>query len=217
MKIIRIVLWIVFVLMAICGVILLLTGATDAYVGYLVCLVIVLVPLILLQRKATKDTPKKQSAPRPGSQFDAFIVTSYKDGLGTLTPGCYCMIALSGDRIEFRASPKDSDPPAATMNISQITNIGAFTEAELIEKSRSVVGRGMAGGLVFGPVGAIVGGLSGTKSKKTRRYHQYIVLNFIPTGANLPVAATFEEDNPLNKTAAFISAVKSKLPETIQL
>lgn len=50
------------------------------------------------------------------------------------------------------------------------------TEKEIIEKNKSVIGRGVVGGLVFGPAGLLLGGLSGIgKKNKVEKSKVYIV------------------------------------------
>lgn len=50
------------------------------------------------------------------------------------------------------------------------------TEKEIIEKSKSVIGRGVVGGLVFGPAGLLLGGLSGIgKKSRVEKSRVYIV------------------------------------------
>ncbi len=50
------------------------------------------------------------------------------------------------------------------------------TEKEVVEKNKSVVGRGVVGGLVFGPAGLLLGGLSGIgKKNKVEKSKIYIV------------------------------------------
>lgn len=52
------------------------------------------------------------------------------------------------------------------------------SRVEMIEKSKSVVGRTLAGGILAGGVGAIVGGVTGAKSKKVQENAYYIVINY---------------------------------------
>ncbi|MET3657825.1 hypothetical protein [Sporosarcina psychrophila] len=50
------------------------------------------------------------------------------------------------------------------------------TEKEFLEQSKSVVGRGVAGGLIFGPAGMILGGMSGIgKKQKVKKNYIYII------------------------------------------
>ncbi|KRU29309.1 hypothetical protein VT91_09230 [Clostridium sporogenes] len=48
----------------------------------------------------------------------------------------------------------------------RIIAIESLTKENIKEKSKSVVGRGVTGGLLFGPAGMLLGGLSGTGTKK---------------------------------------------------
>ena len=52
-----------------------------------------------------------------------------------------------------------------------IEGIDVHTEEEFIEKQKSVIGRAVVGGVLFGPLGTVVGGMSGigTKQKKERK------------------------------------------------
>jgi len=218
MKVLRVLLWAICVLLILCGILMLSSGASSSLPGLLICLTIVLIPAIILQNKATKNSPKKQPKPKAGSEYDAYAEMTFKDGFGALPPGSYCMLGIKGDSLEFKTSSLPSTPPAATLPISQVTNVGFFTETELIEKSRSVIGRGIAGGLVFGPVGAIVGGLSGTKNKQKKKQHSYLILNYIPSGGSDPVVLTFEEIFPSLKNVSFAKALRERItPKTIEL
>jgi hypothetical protein len=49
---------------------------------------------------------------------------------------------------------------------NKIITIEVLTEKNISEKSKSVVGRGLTGAVLFGPAGLILGGLSGTGTKK---------------------------------------------------
>lgn len=194
-------------LLAIVGV---ATGETGILV---VCIVLGLLCLFLILM--TAKVLKTSKLPRPASEFEVCVETIYKDGLGALAPNCYCMLGISQDKLYMKTIA--NQPPTAMLNLSQITNIDMFSENEIIEKSRSVVGRGLVGGMVFGPVGAIVGGLSGTKNKKHKRLHQYIVLNYIPSDGSDPVAATFERVNPFDKVVFFIQTVRSGITTKTQV
>ena len=75
-----------------------------------------------------------------------------------------------------------------------------------------MVGRSIVGGLVFGSVGAIVGGLSGTQKKQGTKVRFFLVLNYIPSGGTEPVPATFEDAVPFSNTRKFLAALKAKIP-----
>ena len=78
-------------------------------------------------------------------------------------------VALYDDHLELKANLKKHEP--ITLQYSQITDVFYGQETEVVEKDRSVIGRAVAGGLLFGGVGAVVGGMSGVgkKEKKVTR------------------------------------------------
>lgn len=67
-----------------------------------------------------------------------------------------------------------------TININEITKAAFMSEQDIIEKKKSVGGRAIAGGVLLGPLGAIVGGISGTGTKtKKGEMKNYFILNTI--------------------------------------
>lgn len=73
---------------------------------------------------------------------------------------------------------KHGEKPKITLPLHKINNAGMITETEIIEKSKSVGGRAIAGGLLLGPLGAIVGGMSGISNKKKKETKAYYVINY---------------------------------------
>lgn len=73
-------------------------------------------------------------------------------------------VALYDEYLEIAAKVK--------LRYDQITDVYYGLQTEITEKSKSVIGRAVAGGLLFGGVGAVVGAVSGTGSKdvKTKKF-----------------------------------------------
>ncbi len=65
-----------------------------------------------------------------------------------------------------------------SLNYKKITDVSYTSSVEIIEKSKSVAGRALVGGAILGPVGAVVGGLSGTGKKQERKAHNYILVSY---------------------------------------
>lgn len=61
---------------------------------------------------------------------------------------------------------------------SQIISIKYTTKAELINVDKSVIGRAVVGGLILGPLGAIIGGMSGIGSKNKLKDVAFLVINY---------------------------------------
>lgn len=58
--------------------------------------------------------------------------------------------------------------PVIHLPLNKLTHVSLETEQEIIEKNKSVVGRAAVGTLIAGPLGAIVGGMSGIGTKKKK-------------------------------------------------
>lgn len=61
---------------------------------------------------------------------------------------------------------------------SQIISLKTVSQEELVKTDKSVIGRAVVGGLILGPLGAIVGGMSGIGSKEKFINKQYFIINF---------------------------------------
>ncbi len=60
----------------------------------------------------------------------------------------------------------------------QIISLKTISKTELIKKDKSVIGRAVVGGLILGPIGAIVGGMSGIGSKESSVNQTYFIINY---------------------------------------
>ena len=60
----------------------------------------------------------------------------------------------------------------------QITDVYYGVETEITSKNKSVIGRAVAGGLLFGGVGAVVGAVSGTGTKTTKDKKFVFVISY---------------------------------------
>ncbi|SBV94863.1 conserved hypothetical protein [uncultured Dysgonomonas sp.] len=61
---------------------------------------------------------------------------------------------------------------------SQIISIKTASKGEIVSANKSVIGRAVAGGLILGPLGAIVGGMSGIGSKDKFVDRYYLIINY---------------------------------------
>lgn len=96
---------------------------------------------------------------------------------------------LQDDCIVFSktVSPKS---PTVSLKLEQVTETKMYTEREIIEKSKSVVGRAAVGSL-FGPLGAIIGAVSGTGKKKRVLTDTYYTISYI-SSSNAPAMITLK-------------------------
>ena len=89
---------------------------------------------------------------------------------------------LLDDCIKFYKSPF-GESTSISLLYNQILKTKLYSEEQIIEKSKSVIGRAAIGSL-FGPLGTIIGGLSGTGSKKTKLKTYYYTISFVSSFGN---------------------------------
>ena len=71
------------------------------------------------------------------------------DGLPDISAGAEMVLSLSGDILSVRPRLAKKVQPY-TLNVNKITNIAMLTEKDIIEKSKSVAGRALVGGVFLG-------------------------------------------------------------------
>lgn len=64
----------------------------------------------------------------------------------------------------------------------KVTGAVHTTSTEIEQKSKSIAGRAVIGGVLLGPVGAIVGGMSGIGTKGKKKIQAYVIINYTSNG-----------------------------------
>ena len=84
-------------------------------------------------------------------------------------------VALYDDHLTIKVAFGKQE---ATLKYSQITDVFYGLKTEIVQVNKSSIGRAVAGGLIFGGVGAVVGAVSGvgTKDKKERNF--YFIISY---------------------------------------
>ena len=105
--------------------------------------------------------------------------------------------------------------PEVNLKYEQITGINVTSEEEILEKSKSVTGRAVIGGVLLGPLGAIVGGMSGIGDKKKEKTHYYLIINYkakdVMVCHSVDEVLSFEVTNSLGAWDKFIEHVRKKI------
>lgn len=110
------------------------------------------------------------------SKTKGSIISDYfklTDSLGFLTGGNMVNIELYKDHLEIKEFKN-----SVTLKYDLITDVYYGLETEITQVNKSVIGRAVAGGLLFGGVGAVVGGLSGTGTKDKKERHFYFIISY---------------------------------------
>ncbi|WP_068505715.1 hypothetical protein [Paenibacillus kribbensis] len=115
-----------------------------------------------------------------------------------------CTILLKQDRILVKAGGAEFN-----VAINQITAAEVKTDVEIANIVSSSAVKGIAGGLLFGPIGLVVGARAKNKEKKT--YNYYFILNYINSEGNL---SSLLFDSGSNHFSAM--QIKNKLDPLLQ-
>ncbi|WP_139995360.1 hypothetical protein [Kurthia sp. Dielmo] len=131
------------------------------------CIIVIIACYVIM---AIWDSGEKKSMENKGYSAQLLDVL-HVGGIPNLAPGEFTKLRVSDRRLEI--GEKNSFP------LRQIKRAEHMKNNELREKQKSVIGRAVAGGLLLGPVAAIIGGLSGVGTKKVEADEQIISIDFI--------------------------------------
>lgn len=101
------------------------------------------------------------------------------DGINSFAKGEAVTMSFNKEKREVSISSIiDKNRPVANLSVDKINVAKFMSETEIKEKSKSVGGRAVVGGILLGPLGALVGGVSGVGDKKSKTIKNYIVINY---------------------------------------
>jgi len=128
--------------------------------------------------------------------------------LGTLPNGLAVNITQESDRLVIK--PRIGKNAPVEIRYSDLTACELMDETAIIQKSKSVIGRGIVGGLFLGPVGAIVGGMSGIGNKSSSHTDRYLIINYKDYSGDVQVAS-FKVVGATMSPDSFTSSLKRKI------
>lgn len=108
--------------------------------------------------------------------FKTILMGSHVSGINLFGEEEIIQAIIEDNNIVFKSIADKKK--VANLNINKISSVRIFTEKEIIEKDKSVVGRAVAGTLIAGPLGTIVGGISGVGSKKKKKNFRIMTINY---------------------------------------
>lgn len=97
------------------------------------------------------------------------------DKIGNYNPGDMLDVALYEDHLTIKSPVGKQE---INLNYSQITDVFYGLKTDITEKNKNVIGRAVAGGLLFGGAGAVVGAISGSGTKEKKESHFYFIISY---------------------------------------
>lgn len=134
---------------------------------------------------------------------------SFVDGIESYNKGLAVEVSFDDSVLEIK-SRIVKNKPVVKLNLEQILAVNFINEKEIIEKSKNVTGRAIVGGVLLGPLGAVIGGMSGVGSKQKSENHYYMVINYKSRDEQIKVLS-FEIVGASLNWASFINELKSKI------
>ena len=110
---------------------------------------------------------------KPKSIISDFFML--KERLGEFNIGDAVEVAIFEEELTITAPLRKCE---IKLNLSQITDVFYGIVTEEIAKSKSSIGRAVAGGVLFGGVGAVVGAVSGVGNKTKKEYHTMFIISY---------------------------------------
>lgn len=136
------------------------------------------------------------------------------DGIPSIEKGMTVRISLMPDRIQIQQIMFGK--AEASLRYDQVTAAAKVDETQIREVDKSVIGRAIVGGILLGPLGAIVGGASGIGKKQKTEYKDYFVINYTASSGE-PAVLSFEMVGPPIGFDPFLRELKARagIPETL--
>ena len=136
---------------------------------------------------------------------------SFVDGVSIFGKGLMVQVTLEEDFLSIVS--KIDKNKKVYVSYDQIKAANCINEKEIIEKSKSTTGRAIAGGVLLGPLGAIVGGMSGIGTKQKSSTHYFIVINYTSKSGETKVIS-FEVVGASLHWDSFLKELRSKIAKS---
>lgn len=103
---------------------------------------------------------------------------SFVDGIEGYNKGTAVEVSINKDNECLTIKSRAIKKPEVHLGLNQIFGVNVISEKDVLEKSKSVAGRAVVGGVFLGPLGAIVGGMSGIGNKTKSETKYYMIVNY---------------------------------------
>ena len=83
--------------------------------------------------------------------------------------------------------------PPKYLPYNRIVSVGVVSKKEITKQRKSVFWRAAVGSFLLGPLGAVIGGLSGIGNKKKTKYRNFFIINYRPVDSLDEIKVIFLE------------------------
>lgn len=147
----------------------------------------VMVLIVLMIRKSRKRAKANKEAIRQ-SGILSYTAFHHVDGL-QIPENTLCEIKSFSDRIEFKAGTT-----SIKLAREKITDMCIKTDTDIQNQIVSSVGGAIAGGFMFGTLGAVIGGR--TKTKKVKTVTKYLIITYTNNKGEISYIGFDTKNNP---------------------
>ncbi|MBW9145868.1 hypothetical protein K2F40_08745 [Clostridium sp. CM028] len=137
------------------------------------------------------------------------ITLSLVDGIDGYSKETLVSLTIDNDKQCLTINARVFKNPPIHLMLEQITGVQRISKSNIIQKNKSTVGRAAVGGVLLGPLGAIVGGMSGIGDKHTTETKYYMVINYKSQSRDVKVLS-FKMVG-FSNWPSFIKELKSKI------
>ncbi|EPY2307080.1 hypothetical protein ACXATD_002751 [Clostridium sporogenes] len=135
----------------------------------------------------------------------------YIDGIDRYIKGATVSLSLDDKKRCLVIKDSKNNYPVVNISFEKLVAVDIVHEKDIIETNKNSVGRAMAGGILLGPLGAIVGGISGVGSKKNYKLRTFLVINYKSKDEEIKVIS-FEIKNITLSMPKFINKLRENIP-----
>jgi len=166
-------------------------------IGILLLFIIFCIKMIRVISKTAKKQ-KKQLNELKNAGMTVHAALNHINGL-PIAENILCEIFSYPDKFEFKSGSMHFN-----LQKSKITDMTIKTDTEIQQQYVSSIGGAVGGAVLFGPIGAMIGGRA--KSKKTRTVHSYLIITYMNDSEVKYIG--FDVTNSLNIAYEFIKEFK---------
>jgi hypothetical protein len=137
------------------------------------------------------------------------VELTYIDGVEGYSKGTVVTLSLNDEKQCLVMEALKGNYPLVNISFEKIVAANLVHERDVIESNKSTAGRAIVGGVLLGPLGAIVGGMSGIGTKKNTKLRDFLVINY--KSQDTIKVLSFEIVNITLNLPKFINKLREKI------